>query len=230
MFRGRSLPGDILSAREYYLTGFDSTIGLRRLVWLYGVASYRLCSRTTARLLWRSDGLTSAPVICLAILGPAAAEREPRLSIGARHGDSDISPPLRRIILASPRLTLRLLTAFSFSFPFLCPSLSLLRGLCLATVANVLPVGLIRFLVLKGELSRIPGPGPCCPSHSLTVFPDPALVLPVGAGSLSSCTVTMSQPKVEEQKKMGAAASRQSDNITHALAGAGGGIVSMVLT
>lgn len=46
---------------------------------------------------------------------------------------------------------------------------------------------------------------------------------------------TMSHPNAEDQKKVAAAAAaaaaaRQSDNITHALAGAGGGILSMVLT
>lgn len=41
----------------------------------------------------------------------------------------------------------------------------------------------------------------------------------------------MSQARVDEQKKVAvAAAAPQSDNITHALAGAGGGILSMVLT
>ncbi|KAB8214198.1 mitochondrial carrier domain-containing protein [Aspergillus novoparasiticus] len=41
----------------------------------------------------------------------------------------------------------------------------------------------------------------------------------------------MSQSKIEEQKKaVAAAATQQSDNIAHALAGAGGGILSMVLT
>ncbi|RMJ21004.1 Peroxisomal membrane protein PMP47A [Aspergillus sp. HF37] len=41
----------------------------------------------------------------------------------------------------------------------------------------------------------------------------------------------MSQARVDEQKNVAAAAAaRQSDNITHALAGAGGGILSMVLT
>lgn len=42
----------------------------------------------------------------------------------------------------------------------------------------------------------------------------------------------MSQAPLEEQKKAVAAsaAAQQSDNIAHALAGAGGGILSMVLT
>jgi adenine nucleotide transporter 17 len=42
----------------------------------------------------------------------------------------------------------------------------------------------------------------------------------------------MSQAKIEEHKKVAAAsaAAQQSDNIAHALAGAGGGILSMVLT
>lgn len=42
----------------------------------------------------------------------------------------------------------------------------------------------------------------------------------------------MSQAPLEEQKKAAAAsaAAQQSDNIAHALAGAGGGILSMVLT
>lgn len=44
--------------------------------------------------------------------------------------------------------------------------------------------------------------------------------------------VIMSQAKTEQQKKAvaAAAAAQQSDNIAHALAGAGGGILSMVLT
>lgn len=47
----------------------------------------------------------------------------------------------------------------------------------------------------------------------------------------SRTILTMSQSKVEDQKKVAAAAAaRQSDNIAHALAGAGGGILSMVLT
>lgn len=42
----------------------------------------------------------------------------------------------------------------------------------------------------------------------------------------------MSQSSTEDQRKVvaAAAAARQSDNIAHALAGAGGGILSMVLT
>lgn len=42
----------------------------------------------------------------------------------------------------------------------------------------------------------------------------------------------MSQSTVEQQKRAAAAsaAAQQSDNIAHALAGAGGGILSMVLT
>jgi solute carrier family 25 (peroxisomal adenine nucleotide transporter), member 17 len=42
----------------------------------------------------------------------------------------------------------------------------------------------------------------------------------------------MSQAPVEQQKKAAAAsaAAQQSDNIAHALAGAGGGILSMALT
>ena len=41
----------------------------------------------------------------------------------------------------------------------------------------------------------------------------------------------MSQTNTEDQRKVAAAAAaRQSDNIAHALAGAGGGILSMVLT
>lgn len=41
----------------------------------------------------------------------------------------------------------------------------------------------------------------------------------------------MSLSKVEDPKKVAAAAAaQQSDNIAHALAGAGGGILSMVLT
>lgn len=42
----------------------------------------------------------------------------------------------------------------------------------------------------------------------------------------------MSQSTVEQQKKAAAAsaAAQQSDNIAHALSGAGGGILSMVLT
>lgn len=44
----------------------------------------------------------------------------------------------------------------------------------------------------------------------------------------------MSQSTVEQQKRSvaaaAAAAAQQTDNITHALAGAGGGILSMVLT
>lgn len=42
----------------------------------------------------------------------------------------------------------------------------------------------------------------------------------------------MSQSQVEQQKRAAAASAalQQSDNISHALAGAGGGIVSMVLT
>ena len=42
----------------------------------------------------------------------------------------------------------------------------------------------------------------------------------------------MSQSSVEQQKRTAAAsaAAQQSDNIAHALAGAGGGILSMVLT
>jgi solute carrier family 25 (peroxisomal adenine nucleotide transporter), member 17 len=42
----------------------------------------------------------------------------------------------------------------------------------------------------------------------------------------------MSQPTVDNQKKVVAAsaATQQSDNIAHALAGAGGGILSMALT
>lgn len=42
----------------------------------------------------------------------------------------------------------------------------------------------------------------------------------------------MSQAPLEEQKKAAAAsaAAQQSDNIAHALAGAGGGILSMALT
>jgi adenine nucleotide transporter 17 len=42
----------------------------------------------------------------------------------------------------------------------------------------------------------------------------------------------MSQSQVEQQKKAVAASAalQQSDNIAHALAGAGGGILSMVLT
>lgn len=42
----------------------------------------------------------------------------------------------------------------------------------------------------------------------------------------------MPQSRVEEQKKavVAATAAQQSDNIAHALAGAGGGILSMVLT
>jgi hypothetical protein len=39
----------------------------------------------------------------------------------------------------------------------------------------------------------------------------------------------MSQPGVE-QRKAASAAVQQSDNIAHALSGAGGGILSMVLT
>jgi adenine nucleotide transporter 17 len=42
----------------------------------------------------------------------------------------------------------------------------------------------------------------------------------------------MSQSRIQEQKRAVAAsaAAQQSDNIAHALAGAGGGILSMVLT
>jgi solute carrier family 25 (peroxisomal adenine nucleotide transporter), member 17 len=42
----------------------------------------------------------------------------------------------------------------------------------------------------------------------------------------------MSQSAVEQQKKAVAAsaATQQSDNIAHALAGAGGGMLSMILT
>lgn len=42
----------------------------------------------------------------------------------------------------------------------------------------------------------------------------------------------MSQSTVEQQKKAAAASAavQQSDNIAHALSGAGGGILSMVLT
>lgn len=42
----------------------------------------------------------------------------------------------------------------------------------------------------------------------------------------------MSQSSIEQQKRAAAAsaAQQQSDNIAHALAGAGGGILSMVLT
>ena len=40
----------------------------------------------------------------------------------------------------------------------------------------------------------------------------------------------MSESKPDEQKAVAVPATSQSDNITHALAGAGGGILSMVLT
>lgn len=42
----------------------------------------------------------------------------------------------------------------------------------------------------------------------------------------------MSQSKIEDPKKVAvaSAAAQQSDNIAHALAGAGGGILSMILT